>query len=356
MKYRSSNELNSQPGVTYSYDANGNLISRTDASGTTSYAWDVENRLASVTLPAGGGTVSYQYDPFGRRIEKVSPTGTTIYAYDGDNVVEELDGGGTAVARYTQGLGIDEPLAMYRGGASYYYNADGLGSITSLTDASGQIAASYTYDSFGKLTASTGTITNPMRYTGREYDTATGLYYYRARYYDSSVGRFISEDAARFGGGTNFYEYAGNTPTIFVDPTGNCPIDLDKFVNWLDKHANAHSIGRCARYIRLGLEEGHANTKGSPVPAKDWGSFLEKNLGFSQVQQGDRYTPVRGDVAVFQPVYGDRPSSPYGHIEVWDGTEWVSDYKQGIPSPNGLHFYPNLGKYGRQPYKVYRCK
>ena len=57
-----------------------------------------------------------------------------------------------AVARYTQGLGIDEPLVMYRGGLSYYYNADGLGSITSLTNSSGQIAASYTYDSFGKLT------------------------------------------------------------------------------------------------------------------------------------------------------------------------------------------------------------
>ena len=56
------------------------------------------------------------------------------------------------MARYTQGLGIDGPLAMVRGGASYYYNADGLGSITSLTDASGQVAASYTYDSFGKLT------------------------------------------------------------------------------------------------------------------------------------------------------------------------------------------------------------
>ena len=124
--YDNSNELNSQVGVTYSYDANGNLVSKTDANGTTSYTWDVENRLASVTLPAGGGTATYLYDPFGRRIEKVSPTGTTIYAYDGDNVVEELDGSGTAVARYTQGLGIDEPLAMYRGGASYYNNADGL--------------------------------------------------------------------------------------------------------------------------------------------------------------------------------------------------------------------------------------
>ena len=110
----------------------------------TDYDASVENRLASVTLPDAGGTVTYQYDPFGRRIEKVSPTGTTIYAYDGANVVEELDGGGAAVARYAQGLGVDEPLAMYRGGASYYYNADGLGSITSLTNASGQIAASYT--------------------------------------------------------------------------------------------------------------------------------------------------------------------------------------------------------------------
>jgi RHS repeat-associated protein len=219
--YDNSNERNSQPGVTYSYDANGNLISKTDATGTTTYVWDVENRLTSVTLPAGGGTVTYQYDPFGRRIEKISPTGTTIYAYDGDNVVEELDGSGTAMARYAQGLGIDEPLAMYRGGASYYYNADGLGSITSLTDASGQIAASYTYDSFGKLTASTGTVANPFRYTGREYGSDTGLYYYRARYYDSSVGRFISEDPLQFNGGdVNHYPYVENAPTFWIDPYG----------------------------------------------------------------------------------------------------------------------------------------
>ena len=193
---------------------------RADSSGTTGYTWDVENRLASVTLPGAGGTVTYQYDPFGRRIEKVSPSGTTIYAYDGDNVVEELDGGGMAVARYAQGLGIDEPLAMYRGGASYYYNADGLGSITSLTNSSGQIAASYTYDSFGKLTASTGTVINPFRYTGREYGSDTGLYYYRARYYDSNVERFISEDPLQFEASTNFYPYVGSDPGNFTDPFG----------------------------------------------------------------------------------------------------------------------------------------
>ena len=207
-------------GCATCYEANGNLISKTDSGGTTSYSWDAENRLASVTLPGSAGTVSYQYDPFGRRIEKISPSGTTVYAYDGDNVVEELDGGGTAVARYAQGLGIDEPLAMYRGGASYYYNADGLGSITSLTNSSGQIAATYSYDSFGKLTASTGTVTNPFRYTGREYGSDTGLYYYRARYYDSSVGRFISEDPIRFAAGPDFYVYVGNRPLMYRDPFG----------------------------------------------------------------------------------------------------------------------------------------
>jgi RHS repeat-associated protein len=218
--YDNSNELNSQPGVTYSDDANGNLISKTDATGTTTYAWDVENRLTSVALPASGGTVTYQYDPFGRRIEKISATGTTIYAYDGDNVVEELDGGGTAEARYAQGLGIDEPLAMYRGGASYYYNADGLGSITSLTNASGQIAASYTYDSFGKLTASNGTVANPFRYTGREYGSDTGLYYYRARYYDSLFGRFLSEDPSETSGAENLFVYVTNNPVNQYDPMG----------------------------------------------------------------------------------------------------------------------------------------
>ncbi len=82
-------------------------------TGTTSYTWDFENRLTSVTLPGTGGTVNFNYDPFGRRIEKIAPTsGTTVYAYDGDNVTEELGAGGNLLAHYTQGAGIDEPLAM----------------------------------------------------------------------------------------------------------------------------------------------------------------------------------------------------------------------------------------------------
>jgi RHS repeat-associated protein len=223
--YNASNELTSSSAATYTYDNNGNTLTKTDSTGTTDYTWDFENRLASVTLPGTGGTVNFRYDPFGRRIEKVSPTVTTVYAYDGDNVVAELDGGGNLLAHYTQGAGIDEPLAMYQGLTTSYFHADGLGSITSLTDSTGNVAVSYVYDSFGNLTASTGKITNPFQYTGREFDSETGLYYYRARYYDPTSGRFTSEDPSGPTQGPNLYSYVYNSPIGSVDPSGLYTID-----------------------------------------------------------------------------------------------------------------------------------
>jgi RHS repeat-associated protein len=231
------------------YDNNGNEATEVNSSGTTTFAWDYENRLTSVTLPGSGGTVTFKYDPFGRRIYKSSSSGTSVYAYDGDNLIEETNSTGTAVARYSQGLNIDEPLAMLRSSTTSYYQADGLGSLTSLSNTSGALANTYTYDSFGNLTASTGSLTNSFRYTGREFDTETGLHCYRARYYDTAAGRFLSEDPSVFEGGTNFYPYVGNNPVNWFDldglqkqnsrrkptpPVDPCPKEKRCFFNWLD--------------------------------------------------------------------------------------------------------------------------
>src|SRR5437868_6962724 len=217
--YNSSNELTSLPNVGYTYDNNGNTKTKTDTSGITNYSWDFENRLTQVVLPGSGGTVSFKYDPFGRRIQKSGPSGTVNYLYDGANVLEEVDQIGNVLARYTHNTGIDEPLAQVRSGTTSYYEQDGLGSVTSLSNSAGAVAN--TYDSFGKLTASTGTINNPSQYTAREFDAETGMYEYRARYYDPNVGRFLSEDALRFAkGGANFYPYVLNSPLNFVDPSG----------------------------------------------------------------------------------------------------------------------------------------
>jgi RHS repeat-associated protein len=216
-----SNELTSTPNASYTYDSNGNTLTKVVGSNTTTYAWDFENRMTSVALPGLGGTVSFKYDPFGRRIYKSSSTATSIYAYDGGNLIEETNSSGTAVARYShQGINVDEPLAMLRSGATSYYQADALGSVTSLSSAAGSIANSYTYDSFGKLTASSGSLTNPFQYTGREFDAETGLYFYRTRYLDTSTGRFLTEDPLMFDGGSNFYDYVANNPIEFVDPSG----------------------------------------------------------------------------------------------------------------------------------------
>jgi len=207
----------------YAYDANGNTLS--DPSGK-SYTWDFENRLTSVTVP-GTGTTAFKYDPFSRRIEKISPSFTSIFVYDSDNLLETLNASGSEVASYTQTQKIDETLAELRSSTTDYYQADGLGSITSLSTSAAALANTYTYDSFGNTTASTGTLRNYFQYAGREFDSETGLYFNRTRYYDPNLGRFISEDSIGFKGGIDFYAYVNNRPINATDPTGLKPCGPD---------------------------------------------------------------------------------------------------------------------------------
>lgn len=223
----SSNELTSTPSATYTYDNNGNTLTKVTSAGTTTYGWDYENRLTSMTLPGTGGTLAFKYDGLGRRVQKVftqsSTTTTTNYLYDGSNSVEDIDQNGNVLARYSMMQNIDEPLAELRSSTTSYYSQDGLGSVTSLTTSAGALGDTYRYDSFGNLSASSGSIANRFQYTGRESDSESGLYFYRARYYDPSTGRFLSEDPFGFAIENDFYRYAGNDVVNFVDPTGLFP-------------------------------------------------------------------------------------------------------------------------------------
>jgi RHS repeat-associated protein len=225
--YQPFNRLANTSTANYSYDANGNLTSKTDSSGTTQFAWDFENRLKQVTK-ANGNIVTYKYDALGRRIERnanlVSPLPlmtTARFIYDGADVIRDIDGSGVTTADYVNGPGIDNKLRQTTATAALYFVQDHVGSTRVLTNATGNAVADLTYDSFGN---SAGNTLTRYTYTGREFDSDTGLYYYRARWYDPQVGRFISEDPIGFDGDDeNFYAYVGGDPLNNDDPSGLKP-------------------------------------------------------------------------------------------------------------------------------------
>jgi RHS repeat-associated protein len=202
--YNANNQLTNWNGTERTYDPNGNLIN----DGTRTYAWNARNQLSSV------GAFEFQYDGFGRRIGNGAGLN---FLYDGVNPIQEL-AGGVPSANMLSG-GVDE--VFLRSGINGNWNllSNGLGSTLGLSDTGGNVQTQYTYEPFGKTTITGTPNANSIQFTGRELD-ADGLYYYRARYYDPAIGRFLSEDPIRFDGGNNFYVYAQNNPIELTDPFG----------------------------------------------------------------------------------------------------------------------------------------
>jgi len=124
-------------------------------------------------------------------------------------------------------------LAELRSGTTSYYEQDGLDAVSSMSYTTAALANTYTYDSFGKLTASTGTLINPFQYTGREFVSETELLNYWHRYYDPTIGRFLSEDPLRWEQGATFYSYVGNNPVLRTDPLGLGP-NVGMMINPID--------------------------------------------------------------------------------------------------------------------------
>ncbi len=184
--YNPENQLIQFGTSVLSYDADGNLTS----DGSHTYTWDARNHLVAID---GGSTASFTYDPFGRRISKTIYGITTGYLYSGASVVQELSGASPSANLLTGGA--DEIFTRTDSSGPDSFLRDGQGSTTALTDSSGSILEQYTYGSYGNTSTSGSPSTNSYQYIGREAD-ATGLYYFRSRYYSPITQTFISEDPA----------------------------------------------------------------------------------------------------------------------------------------------------------------
>ncbi len=225
--YDDANRLLEDQDWIYTYDADGNLISKTSKTNGDqhTYTFDSQNRMIAFSLTQGPSSTTqpaaaaYAYDYSGNRIEKsvTTTSGTTVtrFLYEAQDIIAEYDAGNVLIRSYQQGPDIDQPIASKESTTQRTYIVDFLGSIVRLTDSSGTTFASNTYDSFGQQLSGAA---HRFSYTGRELDSESGLYYYRARYYDSAIGRFVSEDP--IGKNKGSYPYVISNPINYKDPTG----------------------------------------------------------------------------------------------------------------------------------------
>jgi RHS repeat-associated protein len=184
-------------------------------------------------------TLNYVYDAAGRRIAKQYDGVTVLtYIYDGDHCIAEYDAGNNLRRKYIYGPCVDQPISMIESTATYagtyYYHFDGLGSVVGLTNSSGNTVEVYEYDVYGRVGATDASHPNRILFTGREYDKETGLYYYRARYYNPQIGRFLQTDPVGYAPGMNLYRYCRNNPLKWTDPFGlrNWTVFWERWSKW----------------------------------------------------------------------------------------------------------------------------
>lgn len=212
----------------YEYDGNGNMISRTRAGERESYEYDGRNRMISARV--GMNTAEYEYNSAGIRVAKTVNGERTEYALSGNNVIAEENAQNRN--EYYRGKGL---IGYSDGKGTYVYRKNGHGDISGVYDMYGILVQEYEYDAYGNEAADYGMYryggyaeavvkesdTNPYRYAGEYYDIETGFMYLRARYYDPSDCRFVSEDPIC--DGVNWYVYCAGDPVNFIDPNGLKP-------------------------------------------------------------------------------------------------------------------------------------
>ena len=340
--YNAANRLTKWGAANLSYDLNGNLT----GDGTNTYVWSDRNQLASIS---GGVTASMVYDGFGRRTSRTVSGASTQFLYDSFDVVQEQTGG-SPTANLLTGLGIDDVYARTDASGTRYLLPDALGSTLALTDSGGALSTQYTYEPFGKATASGPASTNTYQFTGREND-GTGLQFNRSRYYSPKFQRFISEDTIGFAGGdTNLYAYVGNSPLYFVDPAGyNAGTKVAgkiiklgvKGFKTIKKGASFEELVRAARE---GFDVICKNRRVAREVAQEAGDGLKpihEVPGPKGRAKGHRphYHPnPRNGAHVFYSVAPLLTLSYYaeGHGGLLEGAAWIGDLLSPLSIPNDI--------------------
>ncbi len=236
------NRLDTWTGGSYSHNDAGCVTSITDAAGTRELVWDGQYRLTGVSTN-GVLAESYGFDPLGRRAWTSDGSVTNWHVHDGMHVIADLDNSGTVLRSYTWGPGIDNLLAITVHDAvtnTYYAITDRLSTVHALADETGSIVESYRFDAWGNvlevrdqdglLSIVNGQWSSPLGnrflFQGREYSWATGLYNFRARWYDPVTGRWLSKDPIGISGGLDQYVAFANNPVMFIDPDGEAILEF----------------------------------------------------------------------------------------------------------------------------------
>lgn len=294
-------------GFNFEYDAEGNVTRKYKTGYDQRLTWNALGQLTAVTT--NGVAVTYGYDGLGRRVRRTENGQSRYFLYNGAELLLEADANGAPLRMYTYWPGIDNPHSVRVTNAgvtsTYYYVSDHPGHVTGLLNEAGGVAAEYRYTPWGEIESASDPTGQPLRFMSREIDTATGLYYVRARWYDAATARFVSQDPIGLAGGMNTYAYVGNDPVNRRDPSGlmfgQDPVVLPTiYVTW--------SVGSNTYYITYD-------------PNSLWRAFNSREAA----DEDDRLRPDSALREANQLIRSCDPTSNEAHSMQINGT-WAQHY------------------------------